>query len=106
LYRQRADYENRIKGLKEDFGFDSFNLKEFWETEAAITVAIFRMFVYLSQKICISCPSYGTKYFGAFFQTKMELMCLILLWQSKDVNGYWALNQSNQIDTPFICPIS
>ena len=37
LYRGRANYENRIKELKYDFvGGDSFNLKSFWATEAAL----------------------------------------------------------------------
>lgn len=36
LYRGRADCENRIKELKYDFGADSFNLKDFWATEAAL----------------------------------------------------------------------
>ncbi len=35
LYRGRADAENRIKELKYDFGMDSFNLNDFWATEAA-----------------------------------------------------------------------
>ena len=29
LYRGRGDAENTIKELKYDFGFDSFNLKDF-----------------------------------------------------------------------------
>ncbi|MBK6593055.1 MAG: transposase [Burkholderiales bacterium] len=36
LYRGRADCENRIKELKADFGLDSFVLREFWATEAAL----------------------------------------------------------------------
>ena len=36
LYRGRADCENRIKELKYDFGADSFNIKNFWATEAAL----------------------------------------------------------------------
>ncbi len=36
LYRGRADCENRIKELKYDFGADSFNLKDFWVTKAAL----------------------------------------------------------------------
>lgn len=35
-YRNRADAENRIKELKEDFGADSFNLDDFFATEAAL----------------------------------------------------------------------
>lgn len=43
LYRDRANAENRIKELKYDFGFDSFNLKGFYATEAALTFAIYQM---------------------------------------------------------------
>ncbi|MCS6824504.1 MAG: transposase [Cytophagaceae bacterium] len=37
LYRKRADSENRIKELKYDFGADSFNLRSFYATEAALS---------------------------------------------------------------------
>src|SRR5690606_14204814 len=40
LYRGRANAENHIKELKYDFGFDSFNLKGFYATEAALTFAM------------------------------------------------------------------
>ncbi|MBA2484218.1 MAG: transposase [Nitrosomonas sp.] len=36
LYCGRANCENRIKELKYDFGGESFNLKDFWATEAAL----------------------------------------------------------------------
>ena len=36
LYRGRADVENRIKELKYDFGADSFNMHDFYATEAAL----------------------------------------------------------------------
>ena len=36
LYRNRADAENRIKELKEDFGTESFNVQDFFATEAAL----------------------------------------------------------------------
>jgi IS4 transposase len=39
-YRGRGEAENRIKELKYDFGFDSFNLKDFFATEAALTFAM------------------------------------------------------------------
>jgi hypothetical protein len=38
LYRNQADAENRIKELKYDFGFSSFNLNDFYATEAALTL--------------------------------------------------------------------
>jgi hypothetical protein len=37
VYRNRADAENRIKELKEDFGVDSFNQHDFFATEAALS---------------------------------------------------------------------
>jgi hypothetical protein len=40
LYKQRADAENRIKELKYDFGFDSFNLNSFYGTEAALNMVM------------------------------------------------------------------
>jgi len=40
LYRAKGDAENRIKKLKYDFGFDSFNLNNFCSTEAALTMVI------------------------------------------------------------------
>lgn len=36
LYRNRADAENRIKEVKYDFGFESFNCHDFWATEATL----------------------------------------------------------------------
>ena len=39
-YRGRANAENRIKELKYDFGFDNFNMNEFYATEAALNFAI------------------------------------------------------------------
>lgn len=39
-YRGRADCENRIKELKYDFGLDSFVLRQFWATEAALSVVM------------------------------------------------------------------
>lgn len=35
MYNTRADCENRIKELKQDFGLDSFCMQDFWATEAA-----------------------------------------------------------------------
>ena len=36
MYRNRADAENRIKEVKYDFGFESFNCNDFWATEATL----------------------------------------------------------------------
>jgi Transposase DDE domain. len=77
LYRGRGDAENRIKELKYNFGFDSFNLKDFFATEAALTFAmiaynlmsLFRMFV-LQEKIqkTLSTLRYRTFAIGAYFE--------------------------------------
>ena len=40
MYRGRADCENRIKELKYDFAADSFNMKNFWATEAAMNTVM------------------------------------------------------------------
>ncbi len=40
MYKGRADCENRIKELKQDFGFDSFNMNDFAATEAALNFVI------------------------------------------------------------------
>jgi hypothetical protein len=76
-YRQRGDAENRIKELKADFGADSFNLKEFYPTEAALLfsmiaynlMSIFRIFV-LQEKTqkTLSTLRYRTFAVGAYFE--------------------------------------
>lgn len=40
MYRGRADCENRIKEIKADFGFDSFNMQDFAATEAALNFVV------------------------------------------------------------------
>ncbi len=40
LYRGRADCENRIKELKYDFAVDSFAMRDFWATEAALNTVM------------------------------------------------------------------
>jgi len=40
MYRRRADCENRIKELKYDFAADSFNMKDFWATEATLNTVM------------------------------------------------------------------
>ena len=40
IYRGRADCENRIKELKYDFAADSFCMKNFWATEAALNTVM------------------------------------------------------------------
>lgn len=112
LYRQRADSENRIKELKEDFGFNSFNLKEFYATESALTVAmlaynlmaIFRLFVMRSEvQHKLSTLRYKTFAIGAFFQRekgKYILRIALAKQRRKWFEGLW--NASNNVQTPFV----
>ena len=77
MYRGRGDAENRIKELKYDFGFDSFNLNSFYATEAALTFAmiaynimsLFRTFV-LQEKTqkTLTTLRYRTFAIGAYFE--------------------------------------
>lgn len=41
LYRGRANCENQIKELKQDFGLNSFVLRDFWASEAGLTTSMF-----------------------------------------------------------------
>lgn len=58
LYNTRADCENRIKELKQDFGLEQFCLKGFWATEASFRfimiayniMSLFRFFALQSHK--------------------------------------------------------
>ena len=101
LYRGRGDAENRIKELKYDFGFDSFNLKDFYATEAALTfvmiaynlMSIFRMFV-LQEKTQRTLTSLRYRVFaiGAYFtKVKGRLVLNIALHKKRRhwFNGLW-----------------
>jgi hypothetical protein len=112
LYRGRAESENRIKELKYDFGFDSFNMQSFWGTEAALLfsmiaynlMALFRQFI-LNSKIqhTLSTLRYRTFAIGAYFQKHKDKYILKLSLNMKRrewFTGLW--NQSNQVILPFV----
>ena len=53
-YRPRANDENVVKDLKEGYGFESFNVNNFWATEAVLTmiaVVFHNLIVYLNRTI-------------------------------------------------------
>lgn len=58
VYNARADCENRIKELKQDFGLDQFCMQSFWATEASFRfimiayniISLFRFFALQSHK--------------------------------------------------------
>ena len=111
LYRGRGDAENRIKELKYDFGFDSFNLKDFFATEAALIFAmiaynlmsLFRMFV-LQEKTqkTLSTLRYRTFAIGAYFEKINDKLVLKIALNKKRrawYSGLW--NTSKSFDFPF-----
>jgi hypothetical protein len=111
LYRSRASAENRIKELKYDFGFDSFNLNSFYATEAALTfamiaynlMALFRSFV-LQEKTqkTLSTLRYRTFAIGAYFvKLNGKLVLKIALNKKRRAwfTGLW--NYSKTFDYPF-----
>lgn len=112
LYRGRADSENRIKELRQDFGLNSFSLNEFYATEAALTVAmmaynlmaIFRLFVLKSEvQHTLSTLRFRTFAIGAYFQKvkgKTVLKIALAKQRRKWFNGLW--NTSNQVQTPLV----
>lgn len=111
LYRGRADAENRIKELKYDFGFDSFSLKNFYATEAALTfamiaynlMALFRTFV-LQEKTQkkLSTLRYRTFAIGAYFEKfggKLVLKIALNKKRREWFSGLW--NYSKLFEFPF-----
>lgn len=111
LYRNRADAENRIKELKYDFGFSSFNMNDFYATEAALTFAMlsynlmsmFRLFILQSKtQHTLSTLRYKTFAIGAYFEKVGEQFTLKLALNMKRrewCKGLW--NQSNSVSCPF-----
>jgi len=111
LYRGRGDAENRIKELKYDFGFDSFNMQSFFGTEAALIfamlaynlMALFRQFI-LNSKVQHTLSTLRCKTFaiGAYFHKKNKKYILKLslnMRRREWFKGLW--NQSNQVNLPF-----
>jgi hypothetical protein len=110
IYRGRGDAENRIKEIKYDFGFDSFNLKGFYATEAALLFAmiaynmmsIFRMFV-LQEKTQkrLSTLRFRTFAIGAYFKKINDKLVLIIALTKKRRRWFEDL-WDYQIKVPFM----
>jgi hypothetical protein len=101
LYCRRGDAENRIRKIKYDFGFDSFNLKDFYATEAALIfsiiaynlISIFRMFV-LQEKTQRRLSTLRFRIFtiGAYFQkvnSKLVLMIALTKKRRRWFDDLW-----------------
>lgn len=111
LYRGRADAENRIKELKYDFGFDSFNLDNFFGTEAALSIAmlaynlmaLFRQ-VILNSKIQHTLSTLRFKAFaiGAYFERTKDKVVLRMAIHKKRrqwFSGLWKATKA--VNLPF-----
>jgi hypothetical protein len=112
LYRGRGEAENRIKELKADFGFESFNLNAFFPTEAALTfamiaynlMALFRTFI-LQEKTqkTLSTLRYRTFAIGAYFEKINDRMVLKIALTKKRRNWFSGLwNYSKEFEYPFV----
>lgn len=111
-YRGRADCENRIKELKADFGFDSFNTQDFAATEAALNfiiiayniMSLFKQAVLRADKL----PQLKTLRYKIFavggYITRsgnQRLLNLSLnMKRRKWIEGIW--NQSQHFSWPFV----
>ncbi len=91
LYRGRADCENRIKELKADFGLDSFVLRDFWATEAALGVA---MLAY----------NLMSMFRHAVMRQNVHHTLTTLHHKVLAVGAFWDNPKSNQIDQPCALP--
>jgi hypothetical protein len=112
LYRGRADSENRIKELKEDFGLESFNLKDFYPTEATLMMvmiaynlmAIFRLFIMKSEvQHTLSTLRFKTLAIGAYFQkvgNEIHLKIALSKQRRKWFDGLW--NSAENFSPPFV----
>lgn len=110
-YRARGDAENRIKELKQDFGVDSFVLKDFFATEAALLfvmfaynlMSIFRLLV-LQEKTqkTLSTLRYRVFAIGAYFEKingTLKLKISLIKKRRKWFDSLWdyPINLSAQI---------
>jgi hypothetical protein len=112
LYRGRADAENRIKELKYDFGFDSFNMQSFFATEAALMftmiaynlMALFRQFILNSDvQHTLSTLRYKVFAIAAFFSERNGKLILKLSLNMKRrlwFDGLWGNAERTKI--PFV----
>ena len=82
MYNGRADCENRIKELKEDFGLDNFCLKDFWATEAS-----FR-FIMIAYNIMSLFRFYALQSHNKSTLKTLKVYCFAL--------GAWTVNHSNK----------
>ena len=113
LYRQRANSENRIKELKYDFGFGSFNIRNFFGTEAALNfvmlaynfMSLFRQFILNSQtQHTLSTLRYKTFAIGAYLVKEGRWVVLKLslaLKRREWFTGLWQRSKQFKLPVQF-----
>ncbi|QTD37150.1 IS1380 family transposase [Polaribacter batillariae] len=82
IYNTRADCENRIKELKEDFGLDNFCLKDFWATEAS-----FR-FIMVAYNLMSLFRHFALNHHNRATLKTLKVYCFAL--------GAWTVNHANR----------
>jgi DDE family transposase len=112
MYRGRADCENRIKEIKEDFGFDNFNMQDFAATEAALNfvVVAYNIMSLFKQAVLQSDTLYQLKTLrykifaiGGYITRSgnQKLLNLSLsMKRRKWIEGIW--NESQNFSWPFV----
>jgi hypothetical protein len=113
-YRNRADAENRIKEVKYDFGFESFNTNDFWATEATLNfvmlaynlMSLFRQAVLgTSVQPFMKTMRYKVFAMGAYMikDGNSRILKLSLAMKRREwFKGLW--NSSKLMNWPFIVP--
>jgi hypothetical protein len=82
IYNTRADCENRIKELKQDFGLENFCLKDFWATEAS-----FR-FIMVAYNIMSLFRHFALQFNNKATLATLKVYCFAL--------GAWSVNHANK----------
>lgn len=82
IYNTRADCENRIKELKQDFGLENFCLKDFWATEAS-----FRM-IMVAYNLMSLFRHFALNHHNKATLKTLRVYCFAL--------GAWTVNHANK----------
>lgn len=82
IYNTRADCENRIKELKEDFGLENFCLQDFWATEAS-----FR-FIMVAYNLLSLFRHFALNHYNRATLKTLRVHCFAL--------GAWQVNHANK----------
>ena len=82
IYNSRADCENRIKELKQDFGLDSFCMQDFWATEAS-----FR-FIMIAYNLMSLFRHFALNHHNKATLSTLKSYCFAL--------GAWTVNHANK----------